>query len=80
MVVEEKYMARCIELARGGEGNTAPNPMVIDHMSLIILIVAFLIPSVRHMYMPVDKKSRVILVHQSVEDLKSLVWEIQTIV
>ena len=28
MVVEEKYMARCIELARGGEGNTAPNPMV----------------------------------------------------
>ena len=24
----------------------------IDHMSLIILIVAFLIPSVRHMYMP----------------------------
>lgn len=27
----------------------------IDHMSLIILIVAFLIPSVRHMYMPVDK-------------------------
>ena len=43
----------------------------IDHMSLIILIVAFLIPSVRHMYMPVDKKSRVVLVHQSVEDLKS---------
>ena len=28
MVVEEKFMARCIELARGGEGNTAPNPMV----------------------------------------------------
>ena len=28
----------------------------IDHMSLIILIVAFLIPSVGHMYMPVDKK------------------------
>ena len=52
----------------------------IDHMSLIILIVAFLIPSVRHLYMPVDKKSRVVLVHQSVEDLKSLVWEIQTIV
>lgn len=25
---EEKYMARCLELARGGEGNTAPNPMV----------------------------------------------------
>lgn len=28
MIVEEKYMARCISLARGGEGNTAPNPMV----------------------------------------------------
>ena len=28
MVVEEKYMARCIELAQGGEGNTASNPMV----------------------------------------------------
>ena len=28
MIVEEKYMARCIELARGGEGNVAPNPMV----------------------------------------------------
>ena len=52
----------------------------IDHMGLIILIIAFLIPSVGHMYMPVDKKFRVILVHQSVEDLKSLVWEIQTIV
>ena len=49
-------------------------------MGLIILIIAFLIPSVGHMYMPVDKKSRVVLVHQSVEDLKSLVWEIQTIV
>ena len=29
MVVEEKYMARCIELARGGEGYTAPTPMVV---------------------------------------------------
>lgn len=28
MIIEEKYMARCIELARGGAGNTAPNPMV----------------------------------------------------
>ena len=28
MEVEEKYMARCIELARGGTGCTAPNPMV----------------------------------------------------
>ena len=27
----------------------------IDHMGLIILIIAFLIPSVGHMYMPVDK-------------------------
>ena len=38
-VVEEKYMARCIELARGGEGNTAPNPMVgavIVHKGKII--------------------------------------------
>ena len=26
--VEEKYMARCFELARRGEGDTAPNPMV----------------------------------------------------
>ena len=34
----------------------------IDHMGLIILIIAFLIPSVGHMYMPVDKKSRVVLV------------------
>ena len=39
MVVEEKYMARCIELARGGEGNTAPNPLVgavIVHKGKII--------------------------------------------
>ena len=39
MVVEEKYMARCIELARGGGGNTAPNPMVgavIVHKGKII--------------------------------------------
>ena len=28
MVVEEKYMARCLSLALCGEGNTAPNPMV----------------------------------------------------
>lgn len=37
--VEEKYMARCIALARGGEGNTAPNPMVgavIVYKGLII--------------------------------------------
>lgn len=26
--VENKYMARCISLARGGAGNVAPNPMV----------------------------------------------------
>ncbi|MDD4589746.1 MAG: bifunctional diaminohydroxyphosphoribosylaminopyrimidine deaminase/5-amino-6-(5-phosphoribosylamino)uracil reductase RibD [Parabacteroides sp.] len=26
--IEEKYMARCIEIARNGEGFTAPNPMV----------------------------------------------------
>ena len=39
MIVEEKYMARCIELARGGTGNTAPNPMVgavIVHNGTII--------------------------------------------
>lgn len=28
MIVEEKYMARCFRLARGGEGTTSPNPMV----------------------------------------------------
>lgn len=28
MIIEEKYMARCIELARGGTGHVAPNPMV----------------------------------------------------
>ncbi len=28
MKVEEKYMARCITLARGGMGETSPNPMV----------------------------------------------------
>ena len=26
--IEEKYMARCIQLARGGVGHTSPNPMV----------------------------------------------------
>lgn len=26
--VEEKYMARCMELAKGGKGYTSPNPMV----------------------------------------------------
>lgn len=37
--VEEKYMARCIALARGGYGNTSPNPMVgavIVHKGRII--------------------------------------------
>jgi len=28
MTVEEKYMHRCLELARSGSGNVAPNPMV----------------------------------------------------
>jgi len=28
ITVEEKYMARCLQLARQGEGNTHPNPMV----------------------------------------------------
>ena len=26
--IEEKYMARCIQLAQGGKGHTSPNPMV----------------------------------------------------
>lgn len=37
--VEDKYMARCISLARGGAGNVAPNPMVgavIVHQGRII--------------------------------------------
>ena len=37
--VENKYMARCISLARGGAGNVAPNPMVgavIVHQGKII--------------------------------------------
>lgn len=39
MVIEEKYMARCIELARHGAGYTSPNPMVgavIVHQGRII--------------------------------------------
>ena len=52
----------------------------IDHMSLIILIVPFLIPPIRHMYMPVNKESRVVFVHQGVKNLKSLMWEIQSVV
>ena len=28
MIIEEKYMLRCLELARHGNGYTAPNPMV----------------------------------------------------
>lgn len=39
IAVEEKYMARCIELARNGRGNTWPNPMVgavIVHQGRII--------------------------------------------
>ena len=37
--VEEKYMARCIALAKGGKGNTSPNPMVgavVVHQGRII--------------------------------------------
>lgn len=37
--VENKYMARCISLARGGAGNVAPNPMVgavVVHQGRII--------------------------------------------
>lgn len=39
MQIEEKFMARCIELARHGAGHTAPNPMVgavIVHDGVII--------------------------------------------
>lgn len=39
MQIEEKYMARCIALARKGAGNTSPNPMVgavIVHQDKII--------------------------------------------
>ena len=39
MHVEEKFMARCLELARHGAGHTAPNPMVgavIVHKGKII--------------------------------------------
>ncbi|MEG2067157.1 MAG: bifunctional diaminohydroxyphosphoribosylaminopyrimidine deaminase/5-amino-6-(5-phosphoribosylamino)uracil reductase RibD, partial [Tannerellaceae bacterium] len=39
IVVEDKYMARCIALARGGAGNVSPNPMVgavIVHAGRII--------------------------------------------
>ena len=28
MTEEEKYISRCIQLARNGEGHVAPNPMV----------------------------------------------------
>ena len=37
--VHRKYMARCLELALGGQGNVAPNPMVgavIVHNNQII--------------------------------------------
>ena len=39
MIVEEKYMARCLQLARCGRGHTSPNPMVgavIVHQGRII--------------------------------------------
>jgi diaminohydroxyphosphoribosylaminopyrimidine deaminase/5-amino-6-(5-phosphoribosylamino)uracil reductase len=39
MKIEEKYMQRCLQLAKNGLGNTAPNPMVgavIVHNDLII--------------------------------------------
>jgi diaminohydroxyphosphoribosylaminopyrimidine deaminase/5-amino-6-(5-phosphoribosylamino)uracil reductase len=39
MVVEEKYMYRCLQLAKNGLGSTAPNPMVgavIVHNDLIV--------------------------------------------
>ena len=39
MIVEEKYMARCLQLARCGRGHTSPNPMVgavIVHQERII--------------------------------------------
>ena len=39
MHVEEKFMARCLELARHGAGHTAPNPMVgavVVHNGVIV--------------------------------------------
>lgn len=39
MIIEEKYMARCLQLARCGSGHTSPNPMVgavIVHQGRII--------------------------------------------
>jgi len=39
MTTDEKYMCRCLQLAKNGMGNTAPNPMVgavIVHNNLII--------------------------------------------
>ena len=52
----------------------------IDHMSVLVLIVALMLSSIRHMHMPVKEIFRTVLFHQLQKRLKSLMRQISSIV
>ena len=52
----------------------------VDHMGFPVLVIAFVLPSIGHMDVSVDKKTWMVFVHQSVKYLKSLMGEIPPVI
>ena len=52
----------------------------VDHMGFPIAVVSLLLPPVRQMNMAVNKKTGLILIHQSVENLEALMRKVSSIV
>lgn len=52
----------------------------INDMGILVLIIPLMLPPVRHMYMPVEKKFRLILLHQRTEYLKPLMGKVPPVV
>lgn len=56
-------------------------PLVsVDYMRVQIFVITLMIPSIRHMHMPVKEKFRLILLHQRTEYLKSLMGKVPPVV
>ena len=49
-------------------------------MGFSVLVIAFVLPSIGHMDVSVDKKTWMVFVHQSVKYLKSLMGEIPPVI
>ena len=52
----------------------------IDHMCVTILVISFVLPPICHMYMTMNKETGLVLVHQSIEYLESLMGKIPSVV